>query len=960
MTRDAPLRFTWSGRILEAREGDSIAASLAAHGIVHLGASRTGRPRGVFCGMGACHECLVVVDGRRSERACMVEVRDGMDVVPHRDEEPVSGYDEAPLGRDESEHTCDAVIVGAGPAGLNAGIALREHGHSVQVLDERPDPGGQYYKSRTPGYRGDDPPDRQHRDGSTLRNQAAAAGLGLISDAAVWYARRDPDETEHPFVLKAVQGSRALTLRARAVILATGALEAPPIIPGWTLPGAMTIGAAQTLARRYGTVPGERILVASNGPLGMQLTCELSRLGGKVVACAERASLGNALAMTQAFRANPRLALDGLAYRLRLLFAGIGLWRGWEVIRIHGETAAEGATLRRLADGRERRVSADTVCIGDAFSGQIELARLLGVPVSIPPATFRPEVVRERNGRTVIPGVWIAGDAGGLRGAQWANAQGRLAGEDAARFLGSEIPSPAGGGGLARAERFQKALWTLYRAPPRPLGEAGLTLCRCEEVTLGKVSAAIERGAADLGAIKRATRLGMGRCQGRYCTAPALRLLAEHGIEIGSERLMAPQLPAKPVRVSSVASEKPEWKGYARMPLTRRPMPADSRPLRRSSADLAVIGGGITGIVASLSAAQDSAEVVCLERGTVNCEASGGNAGSLHLQLLSWDYGARNVFADVPLRTLPLQKEGIETWIALERELGKDFEISLTGGMMVAEDRAQLDQLVAKSEAEHKVGIETTILDGDEVRRLVPLISERIVGAALCKGEGRINPLLASGALLDRARQLGATFEEFAGVEGVDRTDGGYRIRTRRGELVARRILIAAGGWSTRIGRMFRADLPVRGSLIQIVATEPVPAMAPCLIAHAGRHITMKQTRSGNILIGGAWSGEVDRDGHPRVKLASLEGNLWVAERIMPALGPIAFIRSWSGMNIGIDGAPLLSTLPGHPEVTVAASGNGYTLAPVIGREAARLALTGQVRPDLERFGLERFRHADP
>ena len=955
MSSRTALRFTWNGSTLEAREGDSIAAALAASGVRCLGKSRTGRSRGVFCGMGACSECLVIVDGKRSERACMVEVRDGMRILPQQDAEPIPIQD-APLPQRENlELECDATIVGAGPAGLNAGIALRRRGHSVQVLDERPDPGGQYFKSRSPGYRGSASLDRQHREGLALRRRAVATGMNLNSVAAVWFARSHSTEHGDRYLLKAVHGHRALTVSSRAVIVATGALETPALVPGWTLPGAMTIGAAQTLVRRYGAAPGRRIVVASNGPLGMQLASELISLGADVAACAERATPGSLTALMQALLADPVRTLTGVDYRLRLLRHGIRYWSGWEVSQIHGDAAVEGVTLRRLADGNEQHVSADTVCIGDGFTGQIELARLLGVPTVIEPETFQPTVLHDRNGRTQVPGLWVAGDAGGLRGAQWAMEQGNRAGEDAARFLGSGEGGVSGGSGPSRSERFQKALWSLYRASPRPLIGDRLILCRCEEVTLCAVRAAIRNGAADIGAIKRSTRLGMGRCQGRYCTASALRLLADHGFEPEPERLMAPQLPVKPVRISMVASEKPEWKGHAQTEFTGRPMPSANTPLQQSSADLAIIGAGITGIVASLWAARAGAHVVCLDRGAINGEASGGNAGSLHLQLLSWDFGKRNVFADAPLHTLPLQQESIENWIALENELGRSFEIARTGGMMVAEDQEQMDFLKAKAKAERQVGIDTEIIHGDEVRKLAPLVSERIVGAALCAGEGKINPLLASGTLLNEARKHGVILEEYACVEGVEPTSGGYRIRSRRGEIVARKLLIAAGGWSAGIARLFDVELPVRGAPIQIVVTESVPPVAPCMFTHAGRHITMKQTDSGNILIGGAWSAEADREGYPRVKLASLEGNLWVAERILPAAGQITFIRSWGSMNIDIDGAPLIATLPGHPDVVVAAAANGYTLAPVLGREAAKLALTGTVRPDLARFGLDRF-----
>ena len=417
----------------------------------------------------------------------------------------------------------------------------------------------------------------------------------------------------------------------------------------------------------------------------------------------------------------------------------------------------------------------------------------------------------------------------------------------------------------------------------------------------------------------------------------------------------APQLPAKPVRVAAVAREKPEWIGHARTQLTRRPLPDEVKPLHSKSADLAVIGGGITGMFASLHAAMTGADVVCLERGLVNCEASGGNAGSLHLQLLSWDFGERTWSAGPPLRTLPLQSEGIAEWTKLEAQLGADFEIENCGGMMVAETAEEMGFLKEKVAAERTVGVHSEVIGPDELRRRLPLASDGLIGAAWCPAEGKINPLIASASIVAEAKRHGARFEEFAGVEKMTRSANGYRIATRRGELDAEAILIAAGGWSAQLTRLLGLDVPVRGAPIQVVATEPAPPMVPCLVAHAGRHITIKQAKPGNCLIGGAWAGAADAEGHQMVKFASLEGNLWVAQQILPQVGKLCFVRSWASMNIDIDGAPLITSLPGHPRVALAAAANGYTMAPVLGKEAARLALTGRLREDLSGFGLDRF-----
>jgi glycine/D-amino acid oxidase-like deaminating enzyme len=117
----------------------------------------------------------------------------------------------------------------------------------------------------------------------------------------------------------------------------------------------------------------------------------------------------------------------------------------------------------------------------------------------------------------------------------------------------------------------------------------------------------------------------------------------------------------------------------------------------------------------------------------------------------------------------------------------------------------------------------------------------------------------------------------------------------------------------------------------------------------------MKQAANGTVLIGGAWTAETAANGQPQVLPDSIEGNLWVARRTIPALAGLSLVRSWAAMNIDIDGAPLLSTLPGHPRVAVAATANGFTLGPLMGEEAAALALTGRASADLGPFTLDRF-----
>ena len=975
------LRFGFDGRKVVARPGDTVAAALAAAGVVAFRRTRSGAPRGLFCGMGGCADCLVTVDGVRSRRACATLVVEGQDVRTQREDDagallrPACGAGLETLER-------DVLVIGAGPAGAEAAIAAATclgEGARVTMLDERGESGGQYYKARAAGHRAGGRLDRQHREGDTLRTRLAEARVDVRHGETVWYAR-ERDVDGDGFEVASWNRSGTLRVRARAVIVAAGAFERPAVVPGWTLPGVMTIGAGQTLARRYGVSPGQRVLIASHGPLGLQLAAELCTLGVRVVAVAERGRPSRAALSGDGARAalaSPDLVALAAAYRARLRRDGVPVLEGYELVACEagpvdagvdvgreaddpgGSARVRSAVLRRVGGGDVRRIEVDAVCAGDGFVAQAELARLLGAEVSLDPTSGAAVPRRDAHGATTVAGCWVAGDAGGLEGARSARAQGRIAGRAAACFAAGRdapSPSPAERRALARARRFQRALWSLYRAPARELPPSEVVLCRCEEVTRAEAEAALDGGAEDLGSLKRATRLGMGRCQGRYCIGQAVRLLAARGRELPATSLFSPQPPARPVPVSSLAREKPEWAGHRESRPAARPSTPVRAPLALREADLVVVGGGVTGLCAALRAASRGARTLCIERGALHAEASGGNAGSLHLQLLSWDFGRRAVGdGSMQLATLALQAESIALWRELEEALGADFGMRVTGGLMVAEDLAQVGFLEAKVRAEASVGIASEVVDAARLRELVPALSERMVAGAWCPGEGKIDPLAVAGPVERAARGAGVAFEPRTPVTGIERVGARYRVSTPRGDVDAARVVIAAGGWSSALGRMLGSDLPVRGAPLQMIVTERAPPLVPCLLAHADRHLTMKQSDAGTIIIGGAWTAETAPSGQARTRPDSLEGNLWVAARTVPGVAGLDVLRSWAAMNIDVDGAPLLGPLPGHPRVVVAATANGYTLGPLMGRVAADAALDGRVPGAFARFGLERF-----
>jgi NADPH-dependent 2,4-dienoyl-CoA reductase/sulfur reductase-like enzyme len=540
------------GRPFECLAGDTVAAALVDEGELTCRVTHLGDPRGVFCGMGVCHDCVMIVDGVPM-RTCMTRVRDGMRVEVESD----ARLPPATAPRLEAVTLApDALVVGAGPGGLAAAAAAAEAGADVLLVDERPKLGGQYYKQPSDAFDVDEHAiDRQYREGRELAARVEHAGATVLKGVQVW-AAGGPDD------LLAIGNGRAYALRPRRLVIATGAYERGVPLPGWTLPGFMATGAAQTLLRAYQVLPGERVLVSGNGPLNIQVAAELVRAGATVVALCETAratSPRRAGALAAMAAAAPDLMRDGLAYGRALLAARVPILFGHSVVRADGDGRVERAVVARLDDagrpvpGSEREFDVDAVCAGFGFLPSNELARTLGVEHVFDRRLGQLVTVKGADGRTSLDGVWVVGDSGGTGGARLAKAVGLLAGAAAAG-----APAPAGADrDRRRNERFQRALWRLYAAPRLidQLADVKTLVCRCEGVTLAAVEEAFGGGIGTIGALKRVTRAGMGRCQGRYCAAILAEMAAQRArTPLDELSWFAPGMPFRPLPVELAAA----------------------------------------------------------------------------------------------------------------------------------------------------------------------------------------------------------------------------------------------------------------------------------------------------------------------------------------------------------------------------------------------------------------------
>ena len=759
--------------------------------------------------------------------------------------------------------------------------------------------------------------------------------------------------------IAALVGGRAVTFRPRRLILAPGAHERPVPAPGWTLPGVMTTGSLQTLVRAHRVCPGERVLIAGSGPLNLQLACELLAGGVKPLAVIEAAPRPSPAAWREAWimaRTAPDLVREGIGMLLTLKRAGVPVLWSARVIELRGDGRVRTAQV--AGHGFDRSHDVDVVALNLGFQPETGLARALGAKQRFVDAGLGHLACdTDEDGRTSVPGMFAVGDGASLGGARAAMSRGRLAGLAAARDLGRHAPDePA-----TRATPAPRTGIPGRAVDPVPTGRP---MPRHADRRDRNMPLRGGNGRPPAPGTDRRPHVAAGAEEGHTCRHGALP-----GPLLRSHHRAALSRCARRLRVRSAARAAAPGAGRAadvrgagiRGASARVPSPPARLhhlpPLAQETrrCDVLVMGGGLAGLCSAYFLARDGADVLLAERDEAGMAASTANAGSLHVQLLSYDFTNETPEdGGQAAHTLPLAPRSIALWKDFAAEAGEDLGIRTEGGLMLAEDAAGLDWLRRKSAMERRWGIESHVLGANELRALAPALSERMVGADFVPAEGYGDPLRGTLAVLKLAQRAGTRLLRGAEVQAIAREGNAWHVQTTKGLIVAGRVVNATGPWAGSIGRMVGLDLPVTGTVQQVIVTEPAPPMTKHLIALANRHLSLKQQASGGFLVGGGWFGGFDpASGRSHNLRRNIEGNLWVCARALPVLRCLSFVRAWTGINSSIDRAPILGEAPGLPGFFNAVSANGYTLGPIIGRLTAD-AVRGEAIDQhyrLERFG---------
>ncbi|MHC8382600.1 FAD/NAD(P)-dependent oxidoreductase [Pseudomonas sp. LB3P14] len=439
------------------------------------------------------------------------------------------------------------IIIGAGPAGIRAAQTLVAHGVHPVLLDEAARGGGQIYRRQPTNFKRSPvklygfeagKANALHQTIDELREQ-----LDYRPETLVWNAEDGALDTLHE--------GRAARLAFSRVIVATGATDRILPVPGWTLPGVYSLGAAQIALKFQGCAIGERVVFAGSGPLLYLVAYQYAKAGAKVVAVLDSSPFSAQARALPGLLSQPATLAKGIYYRSWLTAHGIPVHQGASLKRINGEQRVQ--SLNGSNSKGELQLDCDAVAFAHGLRSETQLADLLGCEFTWNPINRAWLPQRDSAGRSSVAEVYLAGDGAGIMGADAAEMAGERAALALLEDIGCLIPAQRGAQleqALGRINTFRQGLERAFVFPENWAADApnDVMICRCEEVRAGDIRQVVREGHWEINRVKSHCRIGMGRCQGRMCGAAAAEIIAcESQRSVSDIGRLRAQAPIKPL-----------------------------------------------------------------------------------------------------------------------------------------------------------------------------------------------------------------------------------------------------------------------------------------------------------------------------------------------------------------------------------------------------------------------------
>lgn len=446
------------------------------------------------------------------------------------------------------------IVIGTGPAGVRAAETLVAAGLRPTVIDEGRRDGGQIYRRQPEGFTRSyatlygseaERAASLHQTFDTLKDQ-----IDYVPDTLVWNIT--------PGTVHLVSGERYRTLDFDALIICSGATDRLMPVKGWQFAGTYSLGGAQVALKSQACAIGARVTFMGTGPLLYLVAAQYVKAGAGVAAVLDTSTFAQRLRALPKLFAIPAALKNGIALTTVLRRARVPVYRGVRPLEITG-TPANGVTGVSVAlqSGMPFDVKCDAVALGYHLRPETQLADLAGCDFRFDEAAKQWLVATDDDGRSSIKGVYLAGDGARVRGANAAECTGKIAALAAMKDGGMKAEGMAGLKlELARYTRFADGLREAFPWPSRLVASMPdeTIVCRCEAITAGELRRVVrETGAQEANRAKAFSRVGMGRCQGRYCShAGAEVIAAAASVPLSSVGRLRGQAPVKPLPMALV------------------------------------------------------------------------------------------------------------------------------------------------------------------------------------------------------------------------------------------------------------------------------------------------------------------------------------------------------------------------------------------------------------------------
>lgn len=453
------------------------------------------------------------------------------------------------------------VIVGAGPAGIRAAQALVAAGIRPVILDEATRPGGQIYRQPPLGFKREKKAlyGSEHHKACDLHRtmESLRERVDYRSGTLVWSGDKGSLDT--------LSDGHFDTVPYTHLILATGATDRTLPFPGWLTPGVYTLGGAQVALKFQGCGIGQKVVFLGTGPLLYLVAYQYKKAGANVAAVLDTARLSDRIAGLPGMLRAPALLSKGLYYMAWLRAHGVPLHSNVRPEAVTGSTRVASLRYRHAASDTVYTIECDAIGFGLGLRSETQLASLLGCEFAFNAQDRAWLARRDTAGRTSNDGIYVAGDGAGIAGADAAELSGERAALAMLQDTGIAVDQARVDALERRLESVTKVRRALERAFPFPTDWVAqvaddVVVCRCEEITAGTIRrAATELEVREMNRLKALTRVGMGRCQGRMCSAGAAEILAQSvHIDLAAVGRIRTQPPVKPIPIviQSVAGQE--------------------------------------------------------------------------------------------------------------------------------------------------------------------------------------------------------------------------------------------------------------------------------------------------------------------------------------------------------------------------------------------------------------------